>query len=260
MIDPFKSDSVASLTRKNPIEGDATKADDKKQIAVLAQQFEAMLMSQMLREMNEGMGPEKEEGEGGFGADNLGDMVNSEFGMALTKSGGVGLAEQLMQALKKLEPKSDSTPIEGGQSFAMPVSEPMPYTPSVSSSFGMRADPINGQQKFHKGTDIRAAYGQEVRAAAGGVVTFAGEQAGYGLVVKVDHGDGLETRYAHLSSADVRVGTPVEAGSLIARSGNSGRTTGPHLHFEVRQDGQPIDPERVTGFVPVTVTDVSAGR
>lgn len=258
MIDPFKSDSVSSLSRQSAVEGDGAKADNK-QIAVLAQQFEAMLMTQMLREMKESMAPEKEEG-GGFGADNLGDMVNSEFGTALTKSGGVGLADSLMKALQRLEPRDVS---KDEQSFGMAPS-PTPQAPSpdplVSSSFGMRADPINGHQKFHKGTDIRSAYGQEVRAAAGGVVTFAGEQSGYGLVVKVDHGDGLETRYAHLSSADVRVGATVAAGSPIARSGNSGRTTGPHLHFEVRQDGQPIDPSRVTGFVSVSGNETAASR
>ena len=95
------------------------------------------------------------------------------------------------------------------------------------------------------------AYGEDVRAAAGGVVRFAGEQGGYGLMVVVDHGDGIETRYAHLSSADVRVGTAVEAGQTIARSGRSGRTTGPHLHFEVRRAGQPVSPDSVTGLIGV---------
>ena len=240
----------------------AESTEQRKQVAVLARQFEAMLLSQMLREMKVSMTPEQE--EGGFGASILGDTVNSEFGMALSKSGGLGLAESLMKSLVKLDSKSDVVPIEGNET-PMALDNPMesvalPVSSMVTSSFGWRADPINGRQKLHKGTDIRMAYGEEVRAAANGVVTFAGEQPGYGLVVKVDHGNGLETRYAHLSSAAVKEGMSVEAGSPIARSGNSGRTTGPHLHFEVRQDGQPIDPDRVTGFVPIAVTKVSAGR
>ncbi|MEZ5284192.1 MAG: M23 family metallopeptidase [Vicinamibacterales bacterium] len=82
-------------------------------------------------------------------------------------------------------------------------------------------------ERFHAGLDLRAATGQDVHAATDGVVTFAGEQSGYGLVVVVSHGSGLETRYAHLSSADVAEGDRVDAGAVIARSGNSGRSTGP---------------------------------
>ncbi|HWI16432.1 MAG TPA: peptidoglycan DD-metalloendopeptidase family protein [Vicinamibacterales bacterium] len=222
-----------------------------------------MLISQMLREMKDSMTAEQE--SGGFGADIMGDTVNTEFSMALSRSGGLGLAESLMKSLQKLDPKGagqveSTAPVIDG--LTMPSADPRSLSsdPAISSSFGWRADPLHGHRKFHNGTDIKLAYGEEVRAAAAGVVTFAGEQPGYGLVVKVDHGDGLETRYAHLSSTDVRQGMSIEAGSAIARSGNSGRTTGPHLHFEVRKDGQPIDPERVIGFVPVAVTDVSATR
>ncbi len=97
--------------------------------------------------------------------------------------------------------------------------------------------------KFHNGTDLRVAYGSEVRAAAPGVVVAAGDRPGYGLTVIVDHGAGRETRYAHLSAIDVAPGDPVGGGQLIARSGNSGRTTGAHLHFEAREYGRPVDPE-----------------
>ena len=231
-------------------------AEERKQIAVLARQFESMLISQMLREMKDSMTPEED--ERGFGAEILGDTVNTELSASLSNSGGLGLAESLMKSLEKLEPQS----VQQNELEMDPTPDPRSLIPDpfVTSAFGWRPDPLNGHQKFHKGTDIRAAYGEAVRAAAGGVVTFAGEQPGYGLVVKVDHGNGLETRYAHLSSVAVQAGMEIQAGSPIAQSGNSGRTTGPHLHFEVRQDGQPIDPERVTGFVPVTGTGVSAAR
>lgn len=262
MIDKFASAtgaaSASGATGKAPLES----AEERKQVAILAQQFEAMLMQQMLREMKDSMTAEQE--SGGFGADIMGDTVNTEFSMALSRSGGLGIAESLMKSLQKLDTKSaDQTemtaPIVDG--LQMPLADPRALPdPAVSSSFGWRADPLQGHRKFHNGTDLKLAYGEEVRAAAGGVVTFAGEQPGYGLVVKVDHGDGLETRYAHLSSAAVRQGMSIDAGTPIARSGNSGRSTGPHLHFEVRKDGQPIDPERVIGFVPVADTDVSASR
>lgn len=260
MIDKFSASTGAAGAIGTP--GVETSSEERKQIALLAQQFEAMLISQMLREMKESMTAEQE--SGGFGADIMGDTVNTEFSMALSRSGGLGLAESLMKSLQKLDPKAaeqleKAAPAVDG--LRMPSAEsPFVTDPAISSAFGWRADPLHGHRKFHNGTDIKLAYGEEVRSAAAGVVTFAGEQPGYGLVVKVDHGDGLETRYAHLSSTDVRPGMAIEAGTPIARSGNSGRTTGPHLHFEVRKDGQPIDPERVIGFAPVAGNDVATGH
>ena len=113
----------------------------------------------------------------------------------------------------------------------------------VSSAYGWRADPFSGQTRFHSGTDVKMAYGQEVRSAAGGRVAFVGEQAGYGLTVRIDHGNGLETRYAHLSQSAVTAGDTVASGQVVARSGNSGRSTGPHLHFEVLENGRAVAPE-----------------
>ena len=123
---------------------------------------------------------------------------------------------------------------------ATPVTAP---SGRVSSAYGWRADPLNGHARFHKGTDIALAYGHEVQAAASGRVAFAGEQPGYGMTVVIDHGAGLETRYAHLSGYSVRVGDSVGSGQVVARSGNSGRSTGPHLHFEVLQGGRAVDPK-----------------
>jgi murein DD-endopeptidase MepM/ murein hydrolase activator NlpD len=114
---------------------------------------------------------------------------------------------------------------------------------TVSSSFGWRRDPFNGHPRFHSGTDVKMAYGQDVLSAAGGRVSFVGEQPGYGLIVKVDHGNGLETRYAHLSQSVLHVGDTVKSGQVIAQSGNSGRSTGPHLHFEVLENGKAVAPE-----------------
>ena len=113
----------------------------------------------------------------------------------------------------------------------------------VSSPYGWRKDPIDGQTKFHSGTDLPMPIGSDVHAASDGRVTFVGERSGYGLTVEVTHANGLMTRYAHLSSSAVQPGDVVSAGQVIAASGNSGRSTGPHLHFEVMENGQSIDPQ-----------------
>ena len=121
----------------------------------------------------------------------------------------------------------------------------LPLDSATSSAFGWRSDPFRGRRKFHNGVDLRAAYGTEVPTAAPGKVTFAGERGGYGLLVVVEHPNGVETRYAHLSSTDVQPGDSVAAGQTIGRVGSSGRSTGPHLHFEVLLDGKRVNPEQI---------------
>ncbi|MDE3154021.1 MAG: M23 family metallopeptidase [Acidobacteriota bacterium] len=116
---------------------------------------------------------------------------------------------------------------------------------AVNSPYGWRRDPFNGQVRFHGGVDLRAAYGAEVPVVGAGVVKFAGDEGGYGLTVLVQHADGIETRYAHLSSLDVQTGQQVTAGQTIGRVGMTGRATGPHLHFEVLDNGQRVNPEQV---------------
>lgn len=119
---------------------------------------------------------------------------------------------------------------------------PLPLDAPLTSAYGWRRDPLGAGTRFHSGIDLAAAYGREVPAAAGGRVVFAGEQGGYGHTVVVDHGRGITTRYAHLSSIDVEAGARIEAGSVLGRVGSSGRSTGPHLHFEVAENNQPVDP------------------
>lgn len=114
----------------------------------------------------------------------------------------------------------------------------------LSSGFGYRRDPFNGHGAFHAGLDFRGAYGQPILAAANGKVTYVGQRSGYGNVVEVTHGHGMMTRYAHLSGFNAKVGQKVSRGERIARMGSTGRSTGTHLHFEVRMNGQPINPRR----------------
>jgi murein DD-endopeptidase MepM/ murein hydrolase activator NlpD len=113
-----------------------------------------------------------------------------------------------------------------------------------SSNYGYRIDPINGRSSFHTGVDLIAPYGTQVVAAAGGVVSTVANVAEYGNIVDIDHDNGLTSRYAHLSRSLVRVGDVVMKGQRVALVGNTGRTTGPHLHFEVREKGIPLNPNK----------------
>ncbi|MDQ6994298.1 MAG: M23 family metallopeptidase [Mariprofundaceae bacterium] len=113
----------------------------------------------------------------------------------------------------------------------------------LSSPFGMRDDPFTGQLAMHKGVDIANHFGAAVLAASRGVVIFSGKMRGYGYLIEIDHGYGYRTRYAHMSSSVVKVGDLVEAAQFIGRIGSVGRSTGPHLHFEVLRFGKAIDPQ-----------------
>lgn len=113
---------------------------------------------------------------------------------------------------------------------------------SMSSNFGYRHDPFTGASAMHAGIDFKGPVGTPIMAAADGVVTYAGVHSGYGNCVEITHANGLVTRYAHLSSFSVKLGQKVMRGIQIARMGSTGRSTGPHLHFEVRLNGQAINP------------------
>lgn len=115
-------------------------------------------------------------------------------------------------------------------------------TTRASSGFGWRDDPIRHTRRFHAGADIRAQPGTPVMAAGDGVVTFAGRQGGYGNVIYIDHGGGIITRYAHLRRIETKRDAVITAGTRIGQVGSTGRATGPHLHFEVRIDGHPVEP------------------
>ncbi|MFT3806911.1 M23 family metallopeptidase [Arenimonas sp.] len=112
----------------------------------------------------------------------------------------------------------------------------------ITSGFGTRSDPFSGGRAHHLGIDFDANTGDPVRSAAGGVVSYAGVKTGYGNVVEIDHGNGYSTLYGHNSRLLVRVGDLVRSGQEIAKAGSTGRSTGPHVHFEVHQNGRPVNP------------------
>ncbi len=126
----------------------------------------------------------------------------------------------------------------------IPVAMPLSGHPDVTSPFGARLDPFLGRPALHTGVDLRESYGSDIRATGAGRVVFAGVAGGYGNMVEVDHGSGLATRYAHMGEISVAEGQLVERGALLGHVGATGRATGPHLHYEVRIDGEPVDPTR----------------
>lgn len=114
----------------------------------------------------------------------------------------------------------------------------------MSSAFGTRVDPFSGKKTFHEGVDFPAKPGTPIKAAAGGIVVYSDYHSDYGNMVEIDHGNGLVSRYAHASKRDVSVGQLVLKGQKIAEIGSTGRSTGPHLHFEIRHNGVPLNPSR----------------
>jgi murein DD-endopeptidase MepM/ murein hydrolase activator NlpD len=127
---------------------------------------------------------------------------------------------------------------------SIPVRKPLEGEIDLMSGFGIRQDPFTGSPAMHTGVDLHGRPGEAVRASADGTVTAAGWSGGYGRVVDIDHGSGLSTRYAHLSAIDVQVGERIKAGQIIGRLGSTGRSTGPHLHYETRINGEALDPNK----------------
>lgn len=121
----------------------------------------------------------------------------------------------------------------------------LPASGRIASPFGYRISPINRRMEFHSGIDIANKTNTEIKAAGSGIVTFAGYNGGYGRMVIISHGYGYTSVYAHNSKLQVNVGDKVSKGDIIANMGSTGRSTGPHLHFEIRKNGKPIDPKTV---------------
>jgi murein DD-endopeptidase MepM/ murein hydrolase activator NlpD len=126
----------------------------------------------------------------------------------------------------------------------LPLRYPLVGDAAMSSPFGYRPDPFLGRPALHPGVDLVQSYGAEIKATAIGRVSHAGPMGGYGNAVEIDHGNGIATRYGHMSEVLVEEGQMVKPGDTIGRIGSTGRSTGPHLHYEVRLDGEPVDPER----------------
>jgi murein DD-endopeptidase MepM/ murein hydrolase activator NlpD len=254
-------ESSRLLALKAPMGAPAAPAD-RKSVEEVAREFEAMLLAQMIRQLRETFAASEGDEEGreglGLGDQTMTETIDVELARELSKAGGIGLAEVLGRSMMRATPGmaapaqpapagTESPPVPVAISTSSPTGAAdkglaLSLAGTRSSGFGWRRDPFSGAQRFHAGIDLKAAYGAEVPAAASGTVSFAGEQGGYGLTVMVDHPNGTQTRYAHLSSLAVKPGEEVAKGSLVGRVGSSGRSTGPHLHFEVLVAGRAVDP------------------
>jgi murein DD-endopeptidase MepM/ murein hydrolase activator NlpD len=126
----------------------------------------------------------------------------------------------------------------------VPYRKPVVGTVEFTSGFGVRSDPFLGRPAMHAGLDFRGATGDPIRATANGRVISAGNSGGYGRMVEIDHGNGLSTRYGHMSAINVKVGDSIKIGQVIGLVGSTGRSTGPHLHYETRIDGEAVDPQK----------------
>jgi len=238
-----------------------------KDAQVAAKQLESFFLRQMLTEARPQGGGML---DGGFAGDTFKQMLDEAIADKMTAAGGVGMTQMFARQLDKanevagapampianapLDPARaqpaataalaalHDPSLAGAPHFILPVAG------RPSSGYGLRADPMHGgsaargEMINHPGFDLAATTGTPVAAAAGGTVVHAGPAGTYGNLVTLRHDNGFETRYAHLSSVDVKVGDRVEAGSGLGKVGSTGYSTGPHLHFEVRHDGKAIDP------------------
>ncbi len=238
-IDPKGASLDAAVDRSRPLDvadrgRRSSDRPEETRLAKLAGEFESMLLLQMLREMRQsGSWKDEEDEKDGFGADTLFDTLDMELASYITKTQGLGLEKSLVTQVLR-EPDAND-----GRSRR---SSDRPQDRVETSPFGWRRDPFSGATTYHRGVDLRAAYGEPIGAADAGTVVFAGEQRGYGQTVVVEHAGGVRTRYAHLSSLATEAGADVKAGDTIGRAGKSGRATGTHLHFEVTQNGHHVDP------------------
>lgn len=144
----------------------------------------------------------------------------------------------------------------------VPLRRPLAGELEMSSPFGVRIDPFYHQASMHPGIDFRANVGDPIYATAAGKVVKAGWEGGYGQMVEIDHGEGLATRYGHMSEIDVTVGQKIRIGQIIGHVGSTGRSTGPHLHYEVRVNGEAVNPEKflvaggqIFGGMPIARTE-----
>jgi murein DD-endopeptidase MepM/ murein hydrolase activator NlpD len=263
--------SGSSLESRIHAAQSASSAKQKGELKKAAQEFEAVFIAHMLKVMRETI---EESGllEGGFGKSIYTELFDQEVSLSLAKRGALGISNILERSLSadigtEGQRDSSSSLYEGLELAPATPSRispnrfrrtdekeseisdlQLPVQAPVSSYYGMRKDPFTGHLKFHKGLDLAAPEGMKVVPALPGTVVFAGYENGYGNTVLVQHPDGLQTRYGHLGSINVRVGDAVASQNILGTVGNTGHSTGPHLHFEVIRNGMPVNPSASLGL------------
>lgn len=218
----------------SPIDTTTTRDPEK-----LARQIEAQFFQILMKEMRKTVpqdGLLAESAGGSFGT----EMFDQVIADQVAGSTNLGLGQAILRQLGL--PGSSATPIGQGplETPAVPQATPGPIT----SGYGMRTDPIHGKLSFHHGVDIGAEDGQPVHSIGPGTVIQAGPADGYGNLVRVRRADGVEVLYGHLSEVSVKAGNTVNQGSHLGAVGSTGRSTGPHLHLEVRNPNGSLNPRR----------------
>ncbi len=220
-------------------------ADPETRIKAVAASFEEMLILNLVKTA---FREEKKDNESSFslGGDFNG-LHNQMLAKYIAENGGLGYQEIIAAQIRDKMPGITPPGIERAPAVTnRPLgSNQVPLRPvagRVTSNFGWRRDPFTDQPAFHRGIDLAAPDGTPVTSSLDGTVTYSGRRPGYGNLVKIHHGRGLYTHYAHLSERLVKKGDKVKSGQTIALSGSDGRSTAPHLHFEVQRNGRYLDP------------------
>jgi murein DD-endopeptidase MepM/ murein hydrolase activator NlpD len=252
-----------------------------------AQEFASFLFLEVIKAMRATIPSSALNESDGFSADAYMSLADVEVARSMAQKEGIGLSKFIERALDVYdrvptpsvsraaiaalgvphEPaqqhttnntESDSlVPVRSHKAKAVPTPDAplsLPVDGRITSHFGLRADPLGKGERRHAGIDIAAPVGTPVKAMAAGTVVFSGSAGGYGNLVAIDHGNGVTTRYAHNRALLVSVGQRVTLGQEIAQVGSTGRSTGPHLHFEVLRDGQAVDPLAAIAKFPSMAT------
>jgi murein DD-endopeptidase MepM/ murein hydrolase activator NlpD len=246
----------------------------------VAEQFEAIFVTQLLKVMRETI---EESGltEGGYGKTVYTELFDQEIASSIARHGTLGIGDILYKSMENgindkgpedvsgIKPDSIAAPADSKQSSepgSVIKSAPaeiadihLPIQGPISSSFGLRKDPFSNQVKFHRGIDLAAPEGMPVVAALPGKVVSAGYESGYGNTVLLEHEGGVRTRYGHLASINVRPGDVVTSENTLGTVGSTGRSTGPHLHFEVIRMGKQVDPLQSSNSLAVHALNARKG-
>jgi len=242
--------AIAPTTPHVPTQGE--------QVKTAAKQLEAFFLRQLLAEARPPGGGGI---DGGFAGDTFKQMLDEALADKMSGAGGIGMAKlfekQLANPVDEKPPIASPLPHAQPPMATPPIGTPpappigemlpgphfaMPVIGRATSGYGERVDPIHHTTGMHPGQDLAAPTGTRVGAAAAGEVVHAGPAGTYGNLVTIRHDDGFETRYAHLSAVHVKPGDRVEVGQDVGAVGTTGHSTGPHLHFEIRKEGQALDP------------------
>jgi murein DD-endopeptidase MepM/ murein hydrolase activator NlpD len=263
LADPTATMGLALDRLKTKAASSENSTGDKrlKELKDTAQQFEALFTSYLLKVMRSTVDEDEEAESNSFGKSVYQEMFDNEIAMSISRSQGLGLADMIYRQLSeqmdqethskgKTDPAAAEPaafpsvlPPAGSTQPVIPAASPAaPAVERISSPYGLRVDPLDDKVRFHHGVDIAAPAGTPIKAAQAGRVVFSGLLGGYGNVVILEHETGMRTLYGHASRNLVSAGEQVSEGDVLGLVGSTGRSTGPHLHFEVQKNGEPLNP------------------